>query len=140
MAEWQPAFPGQRPPFQPDNEAPLVSGAYSERKIAPLAASIIERARSDPAWPPYLDDPSYHHAVDAWGRAEAIVALLADWLAQKDVTDWLTETSTEETEETRTNAGSRRRTVGRRIGSALEMLRRWESVAGNHRSRLGLDH
>jgi hypothetical protein len=67
------------------------------------------------------------------------VALLADWLADQDVTDWLTETSTEETEQTRTTAGSRRRTVGKRIGSALEMLRKWESIAGNHRARLGLD-
>jgi hypothetical protein len=34
---------------------------------------------------------------------------------------------------------TRRMTTGRRVASVLEQLCKWESVAGHHRGRLGLD-
>ena len=38
--EWKPAFEGQRPPFLPGNEANLIHGARSERRVGPLAERI----------------------------------------------------------------------------------------------------
>jgi hypothetical protein len=138
---WEPAFAGQRPAFRPGNEVSVTSGAYSERKLAPLAAEILERARSDPAWPGYLDDPSYSAAVLAWARSEAICESLWRFLvAQDDVADWLAEFSAEEcTEETVGKGMKRRRTTAQRAGAALDWLKRFQSIAANHRARLGLD-
>ena len=121
----------------------MTTGAWSERKIAPLAAEIEQTARSSPSWPSYLDGPEYGAAVTAWARAEAVVNLLWRWLdqhAEQGLDELLADTHHEQTDEQVIGKGrSRRMTTGRRVASVLEQLRRWESAAAGHRARLGLD-
>jgi hypothetical protein len=51
---WVPAFPSQRPPFAPGNEvAATYHGAYSPRRVDPLAAELVAVV---------LDDPQASHA------------------------------------------------------------------------------
>ena len=142
-----PAFPGQRPPFAPGNPHRVTDGnhlaqrhgAYSARTVEPLADEIEESARTSPAWPAYLTDPSYQPAVRAWATAEAICELLRRHLAGQDFADALVDMTQEESTETHGKGRSTRRSTSRRTRSALDMLARWEVTASNHRSRLGLD-
>lgn len=129
-------------PFEPGHTASLQHGARSERRVGPLAAEIEQSARSAPSWPPYLNGAEYGAAVTAWARAEAVVSLLWTWLdqhAEQGLEQLLAETSSEETDETTSKGRTHRMTTGRRVASALEQLRRWESAAAGHRARLGLD-
>jgi len=41
--DWTPAFPGQRPPVGAGNDVAATHGAYSERKIRPLADAWLKR-------------------------------------------------------------------------------------------------
>lgn len=111
-----PAFPGQRPPFEVGNMASLRHGARSERVLGPLADRIVDDLLADPSTPDYLRDPSFGPSLLAWGRAEASVHLLADFISQ---------------------VGMVKALAGR--GMLLEQLRRWETTAANLRARLGLD-
>lgn len=89
---WVPAFPGQRPPFPPGNDAgvklepghelSLQHGAYSPRKVDPLARDLVELVLQDPDTA-YLKAPSYRAELWAWARAEARVQLLEEYLAQR---------------------------------------------------------
>jgi hypothetical protein len=121
------------------NRIAEVHGARSERRVAPLAAQIEQAARSGPGWPDYLDDPGYASAVAAWARAEAIVELLWQWLAEQGPLDALSSTSDSTTETEQHESGSRSRTTARRTESALNQLARWEATAARQRQRLGLD-
>jgi hypothetical protein len=67
------------PPFAPGNTVALHHGAYSPRKVDPLAAELVEQAI---AVTDYLAEPAYRPALWAWGRAEARVQLLEEWLAE----------------------------------------------------------
>jgi len=136
---WQPAFPGQREPFEPGNAVAETHGSRSERRVAPLAAEIERTARADPSWPDYLQDAGYAAAVHAWCRSEAVIALLWEYVGEQDLSEWLADTSREESTEDQGKGTSTRTTTARRQGSALEALRRWESIAGNRRRDLGLD-
>jgi hypothetical protein len=64
------------PPFEVGNTASMRSGAWSERKIAPLAdaiaAELVETS-------PHLGAPAFVGAVRALARAEARLQLLLDW-------------------------------------------------------------
>jgi hypothetical protein len=92
--EWTPAFPGQRPPFAEGNEyrvaegnmLALRHGAYSPRKIDPLAQelvdTILQAAAVDGSPVAYLLDPTYQAALLSWGRAEAAQDLLEEHLAE----------------------------------------------------------
>jgi hypothetical protein len=120
----------------------MTTGAWSERRIVPLAEQIEQAARVSESWPAYLDSAAYGSAVSAWARSEAVVSLLWSWLdehAQQGLDEVLADTSTEETEETASKGRTRRMTTGRRVVSVLEQLRKWETTAANHRARLGLD-
>lgn len=139
MTEWQPEFPGQRPPFAPGHEQAMVHGAYSERKVGPLAAEIEADARAAEGWPEYLEAALFGPAVKAWARAEAVVSLLWAWLAEQDITSALADTVTEDSEEQHSKSRSTRRMVSRRTASVLETWRKAEAAARTHRQSLGLD-
>jgi len=58
--------------------------AFSERAIAPVQAEIIETATE---LIPFLDDPSYVPALEAWARVEARCRLVADYLDEHGLLD-----------------------------------------------------
>jgi hypothetical protein len=117
----------------------LHHGAYSERRITPRAAQIVAEARSSGAWPSYLDERQDAAAVIAWGRAEAVCALLVDYLSEQGgIEAALTETEQVESRMTTTNKGQRTTTKGRRTLAALDLLRRYEGHAARLRDQLGL--
>ncbi|MBP2370690.1 hypothetical protein [Pseudonocardia parietis] len=126
-------------PFRDGNEAGLRHGAYSERRIAPLAAEVEQQARALPTWPSYLDEPVYAPAVRAWARAEAVVELLWTYLAERDLDAALASTTESTTEAEESRGSSRSRTSTRATESALSMLDRAEARAAKARQRLGLD-
>jgi hypothetical protein len=130
---------GSREPFQPGNEAALVHGASSERHIAPRAAQIAADLLNHQGCPPYLKEPGYTPVVRAWSRAEAVVSLLWDWLAEHDLDDALTDLTTVDEDEEHAKGSATRHTVSRRVESVLTQLHRHEVRAMNLRSRLGLD-
>lgn len=121
------------------NELALVHGAYSERRIAPLAEQIATSLLSHPGTPPYLREPSYQPVVRAWSRAEAVVTALWDWLAAQDIETALADTTATDEAEHRTQGKATRRTTSRHVESVLTQLHRHEVRAMNLRSRLGLD-
>jgi hypothetical protein len=127
------------PPFEPGNEVATVHGAYSERRIAPLADQIAVSLLADDSTPQYIKEPSYSATVRAWSRAEATVQLLWNWLAEHDLDAALTDvTETDEDAELSKGAASKH-TTSRHIESVLTQLHRHEVRAANLRSRLGLD-
>lgn len=86
--EWTPAFPGQRPPFQPGNtlgftegnQLSLRHGAYSPRKVHPLAAEIVEALLADETVPAYAKATAYRLELWELARAEARYQLVDEWL------------------------------------------------------------
>lgn len=63
------------PPFQPGHTLSVQHGAYSPRKVDPLAAEFVATV-GDLDWVGPVDMP----AVWAWARAEAQVQLLSEYL------------------------------------------------------------
>jgi hypothetical protein len=110
--------PWQRPPFEPGNTAAVTHGAYSVRRVSPLAQRLVDAALSDPALS-YLHAPAYLPAVVAWAASEAQLALIADWVSE------MTLQQAAESGQGRT--------------SPLELLRKFDSSTATHRARLGLD-
>lgn len=100
-------------PFERGNEVAKRHGAFSPRYVEPRAAELIEAAT---AAIPFLAAPEYSPAIHAWGRAEASVSLLAEWLGQHGLID---------------DDGKPR--------PAVEALLKFERLALEHRGRLGLD-
>jgi hypothetical protein len=117
-SEWVPAFPGQRPPFPPGNQLSVRHGAYSPRRVEPVAAELLAAVLGEPP-AGYLAEPVYRPALEAWAQAEARVRLLDEWVSGMPIS---------------VAAESRQGQV-----SPLELLRRWEATASSHRARLGLD-
>ena len=115
---WTPKFEGQRPPFQPGNTVNVTHGARSPRFLEPVAEQIRTEllATDDVA---YLRAPRFAAAVRAWAVAEAKVALIGKWVDGMSI---------EQAAES-----------GQGKTSPLELLRKWETTAQGHRSRLGLD-
>lgn len=131
-AGWVPAFPGQRPPFAPGNEAGRKfepgnalqerHGAYSPRRVDPLAAELVDLVLADPDTA-YLREARWRPALWAWARAEAQVQLLTEYLEQKA-----------------TSADSGVGDLGdERVRAAHLLLHRAEARADRSRARLGLD-
>lgn len=114
--EWTPEFPGQRPPFQPGHTLSMRHGAYSERRIGPLAEQLAADLLADPTTPDYLREARFAGAVLAWARAEAVVRLYLAWLDAQDLDK-----------------------PARGALAVLEALRKAEAAAATARSRLGLD-
>ena len=139
-AAWEPAFPGQRPPFKAGHTASTHTGYMSERRIEPLATQIAGALLADPDTPEHLREPIFTAAVQAWARAEATCQLLQAWLAERDITAALTDLETEKSDEEHTAGGKgSRKTVTRRLPSVLETARKYETLAAKLRSQLGID-
>lgn len=120
--EWQPGFEGQRPPFEPGNEVAVSHGAYSPRKVAPLAQELVAAVLADSSLP-YVSAHAYRPAVWAWARAEAQTQLLTEYLEAKGA-------------ETADGVGD---LDDERVRSAYLLLHRAEARATTGRTRLGLD-
>lgn len=122
--DWVPAFPGQRPPFAKGNRLSvgnfgnLRHGAYSPRRVNPIALTFIEEVLTDPATA-YLAAPRYQAALWGWAVAAARVQLIGDWVDGMDI---------------RQAADSKRGQV-----SPLELLRRWMATLQTAAARIGLD-
>jgi hypothetical protein len=114
--------PWQRPPFEPGNTIGERHGAYSPRKVDPLAAELVTRMLADPG-AGHLRHPSYRLALWAWGRAEAQAQLLTEYLAKRD-------------EATGDEGGD---LEGDATKAAYLPLHRAEARANTLRTRLGLD-
>lgn len=101
------------PAFKEGNEAALKAGAFSARKIDPIAAEL---AAGIVLLRPDLDDQQFFFAVHAWARAEARCILFADWLVDRAMAD----------------------DDGEPL-AALTAVARFEKQAADLRARLGLD-
>jgi hypothetical protein len=120
---WVPAFPSQRPPFQKGNQlAATYHGAYSPRRVDPLAAELVAVVLDDPQ---AAHAHASHHrpALWAWARAEAQVQLLTEYLAVKaeSAGDGIGDLDDD------------------RVKAAYLLLHRAEARALSGRARLGLD-
>lgn len=118
--EWTPEFEGQRPPFPAGNELAVTHGAFSPRRVDPLAKSFVELVLADPGQG-YLTVPAWRPAVWAWARAEAQIQLLTEWLADRSGDDGVGDLADEA------------------VARAYLLLHRAESRAITLRARLGLD-
>ncbi len=114
MADPRPLQPWQRPPFQPGNLAAGKHGAWSERRVAPLAARLVAEVVEGNS---YLQDATYVSALQSWGRTEARIELVTTYLLEHggDLD----------------GDGS--------VRPAAELLNKLEARAENLRARLGLD-
>ncbi len=115
-----PKFPKPRNYKWPDatdgNWLALRHGAYSPRKVDPLAEELVTLAIETVG---YLDDPSYSFSLWAWARAEARVQLLTEYLAK------LADEDVSPTDEVAMRADDSRL--------------KWERRASDERDRLGLN-
>jgi hypothetical protein len=127
------------PPFEPGHTASLLHGARSERTIAPLAEQIAAELLAAESTPAHLLRREFAAAVQAWARAEAVVALLWRWLDEQDIGEALTEVTSAEETETHGKRKTTRRSVSRRVASVLGELHRAETRAASMRRALGLD-
>lgn len=131
-AEWVPEFEGQRPPFQPGNvpanafepgnvPANTSHGAYSPRKVDPLAQDILDVLLADDTVPTYVKAPAYRLELISLARAEAKVQLIEEWL---------------------TDQASEKHPMGDlgddRVQAAYLQLHRASTRAASSRTRLGL--
>ncbi|MGQ0479705.1 MAG: hypothetical protein ACT4O0_01540 [Pseudonocardia sp.] len=127
------------PPFEPGNEVAVTHGAWSPRRVDPLATELVDTLLADPDVS-FLRAPAYRTALWAWGRAEAQVQLLTEYIADNGgIAEALAEHGSEESDETHDGGRSRRVSRSRRVGSALAALDRAEARAASLRARLGLD-
>lgn len=101
-------------PLQPGHTLTLRHGAYSPRKVDPLARELVEQVAGDLDY--LAADPSYRPALWAWARAEARVQLLSEYIDEHGPLE---------------ADGTPR--------PALDALHRFERLASEARARLGLD-
>lgn len=119
---WVPAFPSQRPPFQPGNElAATYHGAYSDRKLAPVVEQVLADVLDDPGCE-YLKAPRFAAELRSWAVNEARCRLLVSYLAK------LVEASGDELGDP----------TSERARAAWQLLHRCETRAQSGRDRLGL--
>lgn len=110
------------PDAERGNELAVQHGAYSPRKVDPLAEHLVDLVLADPDVP-YLRASAYRPALWAWARAEAQCQLLTEYLAK----------AAEATEDGIGELGDGR------VHSAYLLLHRAETRATTGRTRLGLD-
>lgn len=106
-------------PYEPGNLAALKHGAYSPRKVDPVAVEILEATAATVTWWRPADMP----AAWAWARAEAQVQILTEYLA---VAGEASGDGVGDLDEDRVKA-------------AYLLLHRAETRANSLRSKLGLD-
>jgi hypothetical protein len=73
----QPARGYSWPPFEKDNEVGLRHGAFSKRRIEPVAAELIAGVLAERP-----DLQRFPEALAAWADSEARAWLLRDWLTE----------------------------------------------------------
>lgn len=75
--EWTPEFEGQRPPFEPGNQAARKHGVYSPGRLREIAAGYLERLRAEA---PTGGEPADSMALEllalTWARLELGYAYL----------------------------------------------------------------
>lgn len=136
---WSPGNDRQHAPFPPGNEVATRHGIYSPRKVDPLATSLVEALLEDEDVS-YLRAASYRTSLWAWGRAEATVQLLVEYVEQAGgLGEALVDRGEETSEETHNGGHSRRVSSSVRTASVLTALDRAERHAQTCRARLGLD-
>jgi hypothetical protein len=118
----RPGANGSWPPFEPGNELSTRHGAYSPRRVEPLAGEILEHLLADQSIA-HLAAPRWRLALLALCRAEAQVQLLSEYLAKAG-------------EESGDGVGDLEKG---RVLSAYLLLHRCEARAITMRARLGLD-
>jgi hypothetical protein len=120
---WTPAFEGQRPPFPVGHELSMRHGAWSDRRVSPIAEEVLESVLDDPACE-YLRAPRFAAELQAWSVAEARCRLLETYIVRL-------------AEEAGADDG-----VGdlgdERVRAAWSLLNRFEARAMSGRDRLGL--
>lgn len=113
------------PPFEKDNTAAVRHGAWSARKISPiaeeLAVDLLEVAAADPGLV-HLTRPIFRPAIRAWARVEARIELLSTWLDARTA-----------------GADPGDLTADGDIRPAADLLARLEGQALKHRAQLGID-
>ena len=108
-------------PFTPGHTKSLKHGAWSPRRVDPLATELLDAVIADASAPGssivYLTEPAYRPALVAWARVEARVQLVSTWLAdhEGDIDD----------------EGN--------VRPAADLLTKLDAQALKHRERLGLD-
>ena len=117
-SNWIPAFPEQRPPFQPGNTLAVTHGTYSPARVDPIAHQYIAEICADPSTA-YLKQARYSAALWSWASAQAKVQLLSEWVEDM--------TLAESTDSARGQT------------SPLELLRKWMATSQTWAARLGLD-
>jgi hypothetical protein len=87
MDSKQPARTGYPwPEFKAGNELATQHGAYSPRKVDPLARELVDglvAVAGQAERFAYLTEPQYGPALWAWGRTEARVQLVSEWLLKR---------------------------------------------------------
>jgi hypothetical protein len=73
-----------RSPFEPGNEMSMVHGAFSERRLAPLAEQLAEEIVIEAPW---TARPAFQAAVTAWAWSEAACQKYRDWFETHDLFD-----------------------------------------------------
>jgi hypothetical protein len=82
-ADYRPARQYSWEPFSPGHELSLKHGAWSPRKVEPLASENVDGVLAlaeEHQELAYLAQPQYAHALWSWGQAEARVQLLTEYL------------------------------------------------------------
>lgn len=98
-------------PFGPGNEVAVKHGAWSPRRVDPLATEMVATV-ADATWLRPADRP----ALWSWARCEARIQLVVEWLEAKgDLSD------------------------DGEVRPAADLLTRLEAQASGLRARLGLD-
>jgi hypothetical protein len=69
-------------PFQPGHTLSTRHGAFSPRKVDPLASEMVDLILGDPALA-YLQAPHWRPAIWAWAKSEAQCQLLEEYLARR---------------------------------------------------------
>lgn len=123
---WVPAFKGQRPPFQkgnewaakPGSELALKHGAFSPRRVDPIAHQFLDEIANDPALD-YLKQPRFQAGLWLWASAQAKVQCISEWVDAMPI--------------------DKAANSARGQTSPLELLGKWSTRAATYASRLGLD-
>lgn len=115
---WTPEFPGQRPPFAPGNEISIKHGAFSSKRVDPIANRFLDEYESDPT-SAFAHMPRFRAQVWNWAIAMARVELLDEWVSGMSM---------------EAAAFS-----GKGQVSPLELLRKWIATAQTLSSRIGAD-
>jgi hypothetical protein len=138
-AREQPGWDRRHPDFEPGNMIAVQHGINSPRLMEPVAEAIKREILADRELPGYLRQPQFRYALDAYCWAEARCVRIRAYLEQLEFGASIEERTETDEDESRWEGGASRKSVSRRIESAHELARKYETLASNQRSKLGLD-